>query len=66
MSSAPKPPKKISEALTWDELADAFDKRANGLRARARPMDEVFDWAANQPDKYYTSPDGTIHLILKP
>ena len=51
----------ISEALTWDELADLYP----GI-ARIMPMLEIFEWAENQPKKFYVCPENeTVHLILK-
>ena len=51
---------KLGEALTWDDLANDY-----GRGARARPMQEVFDWAARQTDRYYLdSEEGTLHRIL--
>ena len=56
---------KIGKALTWDELADIYDKKT-GRTARTRPMNDVFNWAENQPKKFKVDKnEGTIHLILK-
>ncbi len=47
------------KALTWDELADIYPGKA-----RICPMDRVFEWAENQPERFYVDPDeGTLHLI---
>ena len=57
--------KKISGALTWDKLANLYDKKyPNSSRpARTLPMQRVLDWAEKQPDKFYLHPKkGTIHL----
>jgi CO dehydrogenase/acetyl-CoA synthase delta subunit len=54
-------------ALTWDELANLYDKANTGRRARTLPMDTVFEWAEKQVDKFRVDEvDGTIHLIAKP
>lgn len=54
-------PKKISEPLTWDDLADDYPGRA-----RIRPMYQVYQWAVQQTDKYYVDPEeGTLHRILE-
>ena len=51
----------ISEALSWDELADLYPGRA-----RIRPMEDVFEWAEKQTDRFYVCPDkDTIHLIIE-
>ena len=51
---------KLSEALTWDDLANDYPGCA-----RIKPMREVFDWAERQADKYYVDPEeGTLHRIL--
>jgi len=56
---------KLSKALTWEELATEYDKSHNGRPARTLPMDSVFDWAAEQTDKFKVSnKEGTIHKIL--
>jgi len=56
---------KISEALTWDELANEYDSAHIGGRpARTLEMEDVFYWAEDQKDKFYVHPkEGTIHLI---
>lgn len=48
-------------ALTWDELADDYDKAHNGRPARTLPMDKVFEWAEKRTDNYVVVNDGTIH-----
>lgn len=57
----------MSKALTWDELAALYDKDHKGSRpARTLPMDQVYNWAANQPRKFRVDPkEGTLHLIEK-
>ena len=52
-----------NKALTWEELANIFNKNT-GRRARILPMEVVFNWAAQQTDKFYVSTDGTIHKKL--
>ncbi|MHC4311272.1 MAG: hypothetical protein ACYSW3_02230 [Planctomycetota bacterium] len=55
-----------SEALTWNELADEYDATHGGRRARTQPMNDIFDWAEKQTDKFFVDPDeGTIHKIKK-
>lgn len=50
---------KYSKALTWDELAELYPGKA-----RIRPMEVVFNWAARQTNKFYVHPtEGTIHLL---
>ena len=56
--------KKIGKALTWEELANIYDK-ATGGKARTKPMDVIFNWAENQPKKFKVDKEGSIHLILK-
>jgi hypothetical protein len=55
----------IGKALTWDELADIYDKeKRGGRRARTLPMEHVFNWAKAQEDRFYVDPiEGTLHLI---
>lgn len=56
----------IGKALTWDELANIYDKTNSGRKARTLPMPVIFDWAEKQIDKFYIhKTNGTIHLILK-
>lgn len=58
-------PANIGPALTWNELADLYDK-ATGRRARIRPMDDVFAWAEKQPEKFFVDQaEGTLHLVRK-
>jgi len=53
----------ISKALTWDDLANLYDKTSHGRPARTLPMEKVFDWARQQKGKFWVNPSkGTIHL----
>ena len=53
----------ISEALTWNELADIYDKEHKGRPARTLPMDDIFTWAEEQENRFYIDPDkGTLHI----
>lgn len=56
--------KKLSAALTWEDLANAYNKKVrSGRRAMTLPMDAVFDWAERQ-EEFVVSQKGTIHRIL--
>ena len=55
---------KLGEALSWDELADIYDKGNSGRKARTLPMDTVFEWVEGKRDKFKVKEGGTIHLIL--
>ena len=49
--------------LTWNELADYYDKYHRGGRpARTLPMDVVWNWAANRKDLFFVNKDGVICL----
>lgn len=51
-----------SPALTWDELADIYDRENAGRRARTLPMKTIFAWAEDQPKRFHVCPkEGTIH-----
>lgn len=53
---------EISEPLTWDDLANEYDKAHTGRPARTLRMETVFDWAESQTEKFYVNPEeGTIH-----
>jgi len=54
---------KLSEALSWDELADLYDERTGGT-ARTRPMEEVFEWGKRQDDLVVHPEKDTIHYTL--
>jgi hypothetical protein len=55
----------FSEALTWDQLADEYDKVHSGRKARTLQMESIFAWAEKQTDKFMVSKtQGTIHKIL--
>lgn len=61
-----KPKKKtIGVALTWDDLANAYDKESSGGRpARTLPMEQVFNHFERKKNEYYVHPtNGTIHKI---
>ena len=56
----------ISKALTWDDLADEYDKRFSGRPARTLQMDTVFEQMKNKKEEFWVDPEkGTIHKILK-
>ena len=56
---------KISEPLTWDDLADAYDEEHSSRPARTLRMETVFEWATKQHDKFFfSSKQGTLHRIL--
>lgn len=55
----------ISAPLTWDELADDYDKCHSGRPARTQPLDYVFEWAQKQKSIYYVSEEGTLHRKLR-
>jgi len=52
-------------SLTWDELANEYDKVHTGRKARTLPMKTIFNWAAKQTDKFVVSPAGFIFRIAK-
>ena len=37
------------KTITWDELADFYAKKTGG-RAKIRPMEEIYQWATEQPE----------------
>lgn len=37
-------------AVTWDELATAYDKQHRGRKARTLPMDAIWRWALTAPE----------------
>lgn len=53
--------------LTWDELADAFDRHGGRSRpARTLPMELVADWAEARTDLFYVDDDGCFcHVAPK-
>lgn len=57
---------KLSSALTWDELAEEYDKLTTGRKARTIPMHKVFDYCAARKDKFVVDEkEKTIHKIIK-
>ncbi len=55
---------ELSKALTWDEIADEYDKKHSGRKARTLQMETVFNWIGEQPN-FKVKKKGTIHKILK-
>jgi len=51
-----------AHSLTWDELADIYDKSTGG-RARTLKMNQVFEWAERQADRFFVSEDGSLHQV---
>jgi hypothetical protein len=56
--------KVIAKRLTWDELANIFDKQT-GEHARIQKMDTIFKWAEKQTDKFVVDDDGCLCQIIK-
>jgi hypothetical protein len=56
-----------NKCLTWNELADLYDKMVgdSSRPARTLPMNYVFDWAVRQVKIIKINEDGTISLIEK-
>lgn len=50
------------DALTWDQLADIYQK-ATGKKARVRPMHEVLDWAETRPDLILVDEEGYMFKV---
>lgn len=48
--------------LTWDDLADAYDKEHSGRKARTLPMEYVFEWAGKQTDKFHVDKEGYLYV----
>ena len=51
----------MKKYLTWDDLADLYKERTGG-RARIKPMDEIYEWACEEPDIIETK-DGLMLSI---
>lgn len=47
--------------MTWNEVADLYDSRNSGRKARTMPMRTVFEWAARQSDVEFDETSGTLH-----
>lgn len=48
-------------ALSWEDLATAYDANNGGRKARTLPMDQVFEWAQKRPEYEVDEVEGTIH-----
>jgi hypothetical protein len=47
--------------LTWEELANLYDKEHSGRKARTLPMDTVLAWAERHPDKFFFDEEGYLY-----
>lgn len=56
---------QLGKALTWEELADIYDQRTNGRKARTLPMEYIFEWAQNKVNEFKVTQDGALHKIFK-
>ena len=52
----------MSKKLTWEELADLYDKHTGGA-ARTKPMDAVFKWAERRKDLFRVDEEGYIYQV---
>jgi len=50
----------MSKELTWDELAEIYDKTNSGRPARTLSMDAIFKWAEQQPKKFKVNKEGVL------
>ncbi len=58
--------KNIGPALTWEDLAEIYDKFHSDRPARTLPMDLVFKWVEKRKKEFHIDPtEGTLHKILK-
>ena len=53
------------EPLTWNELADIYDKNKGGRRARTLPMDKVFEWAESHKELFRMDDEGYLYKIME-
>ncbi len=54
----------MNKSITWEELANVYDKNNNGRKARTLPMDSVFEWGKKRKDIFYFEPiEGTLHKL---
>ena len=47
--------------LTWENLADIYDKHHGGRKARTFSMDSVFDWAEKRTDLFTLDSEGYLY-----
>ena len=50
----------IEKALVWGEIADFYDSKHTGRKARTLPMDAVFNWAKTQPEIEFDEEQGVL------
>jgi len=55
--------KHIEKALTFGELADFYDSKHGGRKARTLPMDDVFNWAKTQPEVEFEEERGLLFWV---
>lgn len=48
-----------SGCLTWNDLAEEYNKKNGGRRAKTLPMEEVYQWACKQ-DCFVVQKDGSL------
>ncbi len=55
---------KLGPPLCWNDLAEIYDNRYFGQKARTLSMDVVFDRVSQDTKNFYVCPDeGTIHRM---
>jgi len=55
---------RYGKNLTWDELADEYDKQHSVGTARTLSLDYVFEWAEKQTNDFIVIDDGSIHKLI--
>jgi len=53
----------MTKALTWNELAEIYNKCHAGRSAKTLPMQTVFEWAMRQENIFYNEEEETLHLV---
>jgi hypothetical protein len=53
------------QPLTWNELAELYDKVHSGRKARTLPMEKVFEWAEQQPKRFRVGKDDCLYLAAQ-
>ena len=55
----------VKKELTWDDLADIYNKHTGGLSARCQSMDAIVAWAKRHPEIIFIDDEGYFYRRIK-
>ena len=55
----------MNKPMTFDEIANLYDARVGGRRARTYPIEALITWAKRQEDIHYDEDEDCFYRVKK-